>query len=183
MNLWFRLLQLVVASYFRPKLDPTAEASCLDFRVWPHDLDTSMHMNNGRYWTLMDLGRADLIIRSGLWGAVLRHRWAPIVNAARIRFRRELRLFRRFRIETRIVAWNDTFIVMEHRVLTTGRSGREILAAVALARTGLYDRKAKGFVPTKRLFAEIGRDAVASPEPTPEIAAVLAAEETLRQAA
>jgi acyl-CoA thioesterase FadM len=121
MNLWFRLLQLIVASYFRPKLDPTAEASRLDFRVWPLDLDTSLHMNNGRYWTLMDLGRADLIIRSGLWVRVLRHRWAPIVSAARIRFRRELRLFRRFRIETRIVAWNETFIVMEHRVLTTGK--------------------------------------------------------------
>ena len=183
MNLWFRLLHLIVASFFRPRLDPTAEASCLDFRVWPHDLDTSMHMNNGRYWTLMDLGRADLVIRSGLWGAVVRNRWAPIVNAAKIRFQRELTLFRRFRIETRIVAWDETFIVMEHRVLTTGKGGRESLSAIALARTGLYDRKTRSFVPVERLFAEIRLTAVASPEPTPEIAAFLAAEEALRQAA
>jgi acyl-CoA thioesterase FadM len=183
MNLWFRLLHLIVASFFRPRLDPTAEASCLDFRVWPHDLDTSMHMNNGRYWTLMDLGRADLVIRSGLWGAVVRNRWAPIVNAAKIRFRRELTLFRRFRIETRIVAWTETIIVMEHRVLTIGRSGRDILAAVALASTGLYDRRTKSFVPIARLFAEIGVTAMASPEPTPEIAAFLAGEEAVRQAA
>ena len=182
MNLWLRLLQLIAASFFRPKLDPTADASCLDFRVWPHDLDLSMHMNNGRYWSLMDLGRADLIIRSGLWRAVVRHRWAPIVDAAKIRFRRELTLFRRFRIETRIVAWTETFIVMEHRVLTMGKGGREILSALALARTGLYDRVAKSFVPVERLFAEIGATAVASPEPTPEVAAFLAAEEALRQA-
>ena len=30
-------------------------------RVWPNDLDTNAHMNNGRYLTLMDLGRFDLM--------------------------------------------------------------------------------------------------------------------------
>ena len=50
-------------------------------------------MNNGRYWSLMDLGRTDLMLRTGLWRAVLRHRWVPVVNAGAIRFRRELRLF------------------------------------------------------------------------------------------
>jgi acyl-CoA thioesterase FadM len=183
LNLWLRLLRLIIGSFFWPKLDPTADASCLTFRVWPHDLDLSMHMNNGRYWSLMDLGRADLIIRSGLWRAILRHRWAPIVNSAKIRFRRELRLFRRFRIETRIVAWTETFVVMEHRVLTIGRSGRHILAAIALARTGLYDREAKSFVPVERLFAEIGRTAITSPDPSAEVAAFLADEDVLRQAA
>ena len=183
MNLWLRLLHLIFGSFFRPRLDPTTDASCLKFRVWPHDLDVSLHMNNGRYWSLMDLGRVDLLIRSGLWRAILRNRWAPIVNAAKIRFRRELRLFRRFRIETRIVAWSETVVVMEHRVLTIGRSGRDILAAIALASTGLYDRKAKSFVPVERLFAEIGLKAMTSPDPSPDVAAFLAAEEALKQAA
>ncbi len=183
MNLWLRLLHLIYVSFFRPKLDPTRDTSCLEFRVWPHDLDISMHMNNGRYWNLMDLGRLDLVIGSGLWRAIVRHRWAPIVNGAKIRFRHELTLFQRFRIETRIVAWTETFIVMEHRVLTIGRSGRDILCAIALASTGVYDREARGFVPVERLFDEIGVRAVASPEPTPEVTAFLAAEEALRQAA
>ena len=183
MNLWLRLLGLIVASFFRPRLDPLADASCLHFRVWPHDLDVSLHVNNSRYWALMDLGRIDLIIRSGLWRAVVRNRWAPIVNAARIRFRRELPPFRRFRIETRIVAWTDTFVVMEHRVLTAGKAGRDILSAVALASTGLYDRRAKSFVSVERLFAELGLAAVPSPEPRPDIAAFLAAEDAFRQAA
>lgn len=183
MNLWLRLLHLIMSSFARPPLDPLSDTSCLRYRVWPHDLDLSMHVNNSRYWALMDLGRLDIIIRSGLWRAVVRNRWAPIVNAARIRFRRELRLFRRFRIETRIVAWTETFVVMEHRVLTGGRAGRDIVSAVALASTGLYDRKTKSFVPVERLFAEIGLAVSPSPEPTPDVAAFLAAEEALRQAA
>ena len=183
MNLWLRFLHLIVASFFRSRLDPVSDASRLGFRVWPHDLDLSMHVNNSRYWALMDLGRLDLIIRSGLWRSVVRNRWAPIVTAARIRFRRELTPFRRFRIETRIVAWTDTFVVMEHRVLKGGRSGRDIVSAVALASTGLYDRKAKSFVPVERLFAELGLEVLPSPEPSPDVAAFLASEEALRQAA
>ena len=66
MNLWLRLLHLILAGFVRPRLDPARDVSRLAFRVWPHDLDTSLHMNNGRYWTLMDHGRADIMIRSGL---------------------------------------------------------------------------------------------------------------------
>lgn len=183
MNLWLRLLRLIVASFFREGLNPVADVSRLRFRVWPHDLDTSLHMNNGRYWTIMDLGRADLLIRSGLWRAVVKHKWTPVVSAAKIRFRRELTLFRRFRLETRIVAWADTWIVMEHRIIATARDGSEILSAIALLRAGLYDRRARRFVAVERLFEEAGLQAYPSPETSPEVAAFLEAEEALKQAA
>jgi acyl-CoA thioesterase FadM len=181
MNLWLRLLHLVLASLFRPRIRPT-DISRLAFRVWPHDLDTSLHMNNGRYWTIMDLGRADLMIRSGLWRAMLKKGWVPVVNAAKIRFRRELRLFQPFTLETRVVTWAETFVVMEHRILTQGRDGGEIVNAVALVRAGLYERKARSFVTVDRMFAEVG-DPIPAPEPTPEVAAFLAAEQAMKNAA
>lgn len=182
MNLWFRLLLLLLTSPFRPRLTPPGEASVLAFRVWPHDLDTSLHMNNGRYWSLMDLGRTDLMLRTGLWRAVLRHRWVPVVNAGTIRFRRELRLFRAFRIETAILCWNESWLVMQHRVVSRGRDGAEIVAAHALVRAALYDRTARSFVPVARLLAEIGVTSE-SPEPGPDVVAFLASEEAMRQTA
>jgi acyl-CoA thioesterase FadM len=181
MNLWLRLLHLVLTSIRRPRLDPRFDVSRLRFRVWPHDLDLSLHMNNGRYWTLMDLGRTDLMIRAGLWRAILRHGWTPVISAGKIRFRRELRLFQRFRLETRIVAWSDADVVIEHRVVSRGRTSPEILSAIALVRAGLYDRAARRFVPVAQLFQVVGREAIPSPEPTPEVAAFLVAEEALRQ--
>lgn len=181
MNLWFRLLWLLLTNPFRPRLAAPFEASLLAFRVWPHDLDTSLHMNNGRYWSLMDLGRTDLMLRTGLWRAVLRQRWVPVVNAGTIRFRRELRLFRPFRVETRILCWSESWLVMQHRVLSRGRDGGEIVAAVALVRAALYDRAGKSFVPITRLMAEIGA-AATSPPPQPEVAAFLASEEAMREA-
>ena len=182
MNLWLRLLALVASAFWRPRLVPPRDPSTVGFRVWPHDLDTSLHMNNGRYWTLMDLGRADLMLRSGLWRAILKNGWVPVVSAGKIRFRRELKLFRAFELQTRVVAWSEATMVMEHRVVTRGRDGAEILSAIALVKAGLYDRRAKSFVPVERILAEIGVTAE-PPEPGPEVAAFLAADEALKQAA
>jgi acyl-CoA thioesterase FadM len=181
MNLWFRLLWLLLRTPFRPRLKAPHQPSVLPFRVWFHDLDTSLHMNNGRYWTLMDLGRTDLMLRTGLWRAVLRHRWLPVVNAGTIRFRRELRLFRPFQVETKILCWSESWLVMQHRVLSRARDGSETVAAVALARAALYDKAGRSFVPVARLLGEIGVVAQ-SPVPSPEVAAFLASEEALRSA-
>lgn len=182
MNLWLRLLLVVLAALRGARLHPIEEASTLRFRVMPHDLDVSLHMNNGRYWALMDLGRLDLMIRSGLATPVRRHGWVPIVSAGKIRFRRELRLWRRFRLETRVVAFSEAWAVIEQRVVTRGRDGGEILAAIALVRVGFYDRKAKAFVPVARALAEAGYRVDAPPAMAPEVAAFIAAEDALRAA-
>lgn len=181
MNLWFRLLWLLLTAWRRPRLVPPRGVSVLAFRVWPTDLDLSAHMNNGRYWTLMDLGRFDLMLRSGLWKAVRRHRWMPVVTAAKIRFRREMRLFRPFRLETRIVAWAETWLVMEHRIVSKARDGSEVVAAISLVRAGLYDRAAKAFVPVDRMMAEVGVVAADRPPLRRDVKAFLDAETAMRK--
>ena len=180
MNLWLRLFFLILSTLWRPRLDPIEEVSRLSFRVLPTDIDTSMHLNNGRYWTLMDLGRTDLMIRSGLWRTVLKNRWVPVVTAGKIRFRRELRPFQKFTLETRIVAWTDTSIIIEHRMVARGRDGSDILNAIALVRAGLCDRQKRAFVPVPQIMAGIGREAAESPAWPPEVAAFIAAEEALK---
>jgi acyl-CoA thioesterase FadM len=180
LNLWLRLLWLLVTFRFRGKLTAPFGVSRLSFRVWPHDLDTSLHMNNGRYWTLMDLGRTDLMLRLGLGGAVLKHGWTPVVSAAKIRFRRELRLGRAFTLETRILCWEDTTVVMEHRLVSIGGEGQTILHAVALVKAGLYDRKVRGFVPMARLMQEMGISE-SSPSVPPDVEAFLHAETEMKR--
>jgi acyl-CoA thioesterase FadM len=181
MNLWLRLLWLVATARFRGRLQPPFDVSAIPFRVMPHDLDTSLHMNNGRYWTLMDLGRTDLMLRTGLWRAVLKNGWIPVVSAGKIRFRRELRLWRAFQLTTRIICWSDAWVVMEHRLVSTREGGEEVVNAAAYVRAGIYDRKARSFVPIRRLMAEMGI-MVESPPPPEDVAAFLAAEEAMKQA-
>ena len=179
MNLWMRLLFLLLGARRRPALQLPGEASVLRFRAWPTDLDPSMHVNNGRYLTLMDLGRLDLLLGAGLLRPIVRERWTPIASNVLIRFRREIRLWQRFRLETRLVTWDATLVVMEQRFMLEGGVRDGQLAAVALFKGGIYDRKARAFVPIARLMSEIGAAADAPPA-TPEVAAFLAAEDTLR---
>lgn len=181
MNLWFRLIAYLLSSRSRPLLSMPGGVSVLHFRVWPHDLDTSLHMNNGRYLSVMDFGRLDVMVASGLWRSVLRHKWTPIASAVAIRFRREMRLFQRFRLETRVLAWEGTMVVMEQQFFLDGGARHGHLAARALFKGGLYDRAQRRFIRVARLFEEIGASAE-SPPHSEEVRAFLAADEALRQA-
>lgn len=180
MNLWFRLIGYLAGLYWRPALRLPDELSVVRLRVWPNDLDTSGHLNNGRYLTLMDFGRLDLMMRTGMWRAILRHRWTPVLSAAVIRYRRELRLLQAFRLETRILAWDHKLLIIEHVFRFDGGPRHGDVSARALVKAGIYDRASKSFVDTSRLLTEVGVTA-ASPPHTPEIAAFLAAEATLRE--
>ncbi len=71
MNLWFRLLHLLLCSLFRPKLEAVRGLTAA-VPGTPNDLDSNLHMTNGRYWNIFDLGRLDLILRMGLGRVALR---------------------------------------------------------------------------------------------------------------
>ena len=87
MNLYLRLLIIFIASYFKPKIADILATSVLRLRVWPNDLDLNVHMNNGRYLTIMDLGRLDLVLRTGLLKVMIRRGCLPVLSAASIRYR------------------------------------------------------------------------------------------------
>jgi len=181
MNLWIRLLWLLLTARKRGHLDLPRESSLLRFRVWPHDLDLSFHLNNGRYLTLMDLGRLDVMVRSGLWREVLRHKWTPIASAITIRFQRELRPFQKFRLETKLLCWDASLVVMEQIFIVDGGVRDGQVAARALFKGGLYDRNDRKFVEIARLMSLLGVSEI-SPPATPEVEAFLHADDRLKQA-
>ncbi|HSU15143.1 acyl-CoA thioesterase [Longimicrobium sp.] len=119
MNLIFRLIQVAVAALFRSRLSPLGE-SVTRFTVLPTDLDLNGHMNNGRYLTIMDLGRVDLLLRTGVVGAMRRNRWAGVVASVAIRYRRALNPFQRYDLRTRLVGWDERWFFMEQRFTRRG---------------------------------------------------------------
>src|SRR5262245_47864407 len=140
MNLWLRLLLVLMRSSRGPTLAAPLGVSSLRLRVWPNDLDVLMHMNNGRYVTIMDLGRVDLMIRMGLWRVILRQRWTPVVGTAHVLFRRELGVFQRYRLDTRIAGWAGQLAVIEQIFVIDDGPRLGQIAAIGLVRAGLYDR-------------------------------------------
>ncbi|MBS1958439.1 MAG: thioesterase family protein [Bdellovibrionales bacterium] len=114
MNLVFRLIRIVIESFFRRRLHPLSE-SVLHLRVLPNDLDLNMHMNNGRFLSIMDLGRLDLLIRTDLAGVLLKHRWQPLVGAVNIRYKQSLMPFQKYRLHTKVIGWDEKWFYIEQR--------------------------------------------------------------------
>ena len=81
MKLYLRLFWLVITQSWRERC--TMIGPCdTHMRVWPTDLDVFMHVNNGVYLTLMDLGRTDMMLRSGMFGPIRQQGWYPVVVGA-----------------------------------------------------------------------------------------------------
>lgn len=148
--------------------------SRLTMRVWLNDLDLNRHMNNGRYLTLMDLGRVHLLGKAGvLKEALFSKHWMPVVANLAIRFRRSLALFRRFELVTRIVGWDDKWFYLEQRFEIEDK-GEKKLAAIAYLRSGF--RSASGVVSPREVLQLAGKNDLASPELSPAIKAFAALE-------
>ncbi len=143
-----RLLAAVVAALFRPRVGLLDECA-IHLRVWPNDLDSNLHMNNSRYLLAMDVGRWELVMRTGFWRELWRRRWFPVVGSATLRFRRSLDPFLRYRLVTRLVAWDEKWCFLEQRFERGGH-------VHAVGRVKALFRGPQGHVSTAALLAAAG---------------------------
>jgi acyl-CoA thioesterase FadM len=135
-----------------------SEVSRIRLTTLPTDIDILRHMNNGRYLSLFDLGRWDLLVRTGIWDAMNDHGWYAVVSAETITFRKSLQLWQRFDIESRMLGHDDRAVYMEHRAVVGGEVyARAIVRARMLKRSG-------GTLSHDELFAAVGR-----PEGVPDV--------------
>lgn len=171
MNLLLRTVAVLLAALRRPRLGPL-DTSTVTFRVLPNDLDVNLHMNNGRYLTLMDLGRLDLVARIGILREMRRRRWMPVVGSLTVRYRRSLQPFQRYQLRTRLLCWDEKWFFMEQRFEHRGH-----LMAIALVK-GLF-LGPEGQVPTQRVVDASGVRIDSPPFPEP-VAAWQEAESVLR---
>ncbi len=179
MNLYFRFFWHLITAFFKQPASNVLETTTLRFRVLPNDLDLNAHMNNGRYLTVMDIGRTDFVIRTGIFKNVIRAGQIPVLASATIRYRVQLEPFREYDLQTRIVCWDAKWAYMEQRfVITKGKKAGEI-AAIAIVKGAFYDKKKKATVPTDKLLRAIGYEGDV-PETPPHIAKWIESEELLR---
>lgn len=147
MNLVFRLLYVIFGAWRWPALK-ASDSSVLKFRVWPLDMDLNLHLTNSRYLALMDLGRTDLILRSGMWKLMKRDRLAVVLGGVAMRFRRSLPPFARFTLTTRLLGWDERWVYVEQ--IFTGPQG--LACSAVLRSTFLKNGK---IVEPAQLFTEL----------------------------
>lgn len=160
-NVIWRTLLVILGARRRVRrgktLDPNAVGS-IRLTTLPTDIDILRHMNNGRYLSLFDLGRWDLLIRTGLFDAMNERGWYAVVSSETVTFRKSLQLWQRFEVQSRFIGHDEKALFLEHRAVVKGEVyAKVIVRARMLRRTG-------GTVSHEELFAAVGK-----PEGLPEI--------------
>ena len=152
MKLLARLAFVSIRAMLRPNLAALDASEC-HFRVLPTDLDVQLHMNNGRFLQIMDLGRIDLLLRNGVLQNAMSKGWRMLLSGVMIRYVHELHPFERYALRTRILGWDRRFFYIEHRFENC--KGR--LVALRTARAAIADRASRALVPADHVAADHGQ--------------------------
>jgi acyl-CoA thioesterase FadM len=105
--------------------------------IWPNDVDWLGfgHVNNGWLLTLMDQGRLDHFLRTGLGAGFRARRCRALVAETQVRYRREVRSFDRCTLVTQLVGWDERRLRYEQRLERSGELC--VRAEVAMALVGV----------------------------------------------
>lgn len=158
MNKLLRTLWAVFRAKRRSTLSIT-DVATMQLRVRPTDLDVQRHMNNGVYLSIADLGRFDLLIRSGFWAQMRSRGWYPVVQSATITYRRSLEAGQRYTLETRLAGLDAKCVYIEQRFVVDGQ------LAARLFIKGRFLQRGGGIVPMDELVAVSGMTADTRPLP------------------
>lgn len=151
MNLIFRTILQLIRSRRRPALAIT-DVGRAPFRTLLTDIDVLGHMNNGVYLSIMDLGRIDLMIRSGVWAKLREHGMYPVMVNETISFRKSLNLGQKFVLETKLVGLDPKAVYAEQRFVVDGQ-----IYAQAITRARFL-KKGGGTVSVAELAEVVGAD-------------------------
>ena len=147
---FIRLFYTLIVAFFRPRIS-FFDNAVTTLRVWPNDLDINFHVNNGRYLTLMDIGRFDLCWRAGILQAALKHGWFPVVGTAQISFKKSLKPFQKFELHTKMFWWDEKWFYVEQ----TFYSGGDLYARALVK--GVFRSKGRN-IPIKVVAETVGVD-------------------------
>ena len=154
----FRTLLVMLLGKRRPRVG-IHDVARTKLRVLPTDLDFLGHMNNGVYLSIADLGRMDLLVRSGVWARFQKLGYYPVVASETITFRKSLQPWQRFDLESRVVGYDAKACYIEQRFVVDG----EIFATMFIR--GRFLKKGGGVVSIGELSEAIGVDVADFPPP------------------
>ena len=138
MNLIFRMMALLIKSFFKSELPVEKPKNSLRLRVLPNDIDINLHMNNGRYLTICDLTRIDMFIRTGLAKTMLKEKWMPVISEHTMKYKKGLKLFQKYTINMEVIGWDEKSFKMLHTFIVGDRVVAEgTSCGVIVSKTGV----------------------------------------------
>ncbi|GAB0100884.1 Protein THEM6 [Sergentomyia squamirostris] len=77
------------------------------------------HMNNARYLRELDFARFHYYVLTGLYEAVKKVGGGAVQGASNIRYRRAIPIFQAYKVETKLIWWDEKAIYLEQKFITT----------------------------------------------------------------
>ena len=145
---YLRLIKTLIKARLGSSLNLHNE-SIVKMRVFPGDIDFYPELNNGRHLTMMDFGRMDLGMRTGLLRAVHKNKWGLAVGGASVRYRHRIKAFQRYRLHSRITAIDDRWFYFHQYTFSKGK-----IHSSALIRAAVTSRE--GIVPVIKVLETLG---------------------------
>ena len=145
MNLYLRLLWVLLRGHWLPPL-AFGDTLVQRWRVLPNDIDINLHMNNGRYLTMVDLALTEFFTRTGFLRALVRNGWRPMAGGVLMTFRRGLNPLQRYELRFRWLCSDERWNYMAVEFVRGG-----VVHAAGLMKGGAVS--GDGLVPTTRYEA------------------------------
>ena len=114
---YFRLARVLIKKKFERKLDfYSRESDTISLMVLPQDIDPFLELNNGRYVTLLDLGRYGYGTRVNINGFLKKNQWSLTITGTYNEYRHRLRLFQRFELKTTIIGYDANWFYFFQKI-------------------------------------------------------------------
>ncbi|XP_041976098.1 protein THEM6-like [Aricia agestis] len=94
------------------------------------------HMNNARYVRELDFARFHFYDRTGIYKNIIEARGHALQGASSIRYRRTIPIFTAYKIETKLIYWEDKTLFIEQKFITLNDG---FVRAVIISRQNLID--------------------------------------------
>lgn len=112
---WLRLLATIFLAHFRSKISPQ-DTSTTNFRVWLTDVDASV-MNHATMMTAMEMGRIDLMVRSGFFKLARKKKWYFPSRSISVQFIRPLKVLQKATLLTKVFHIDGKWIYIEQKIV------------------------------------------------------------------
>jgi len=148
---YLRLFRVVIQSGLQKKKNLLYEESTINLRVLPQDIDPFMELNNGRYVTLLDLGRFGYGANVKISKFLKANQWSLTIVGTYNEYRFRLRLFQKFTLKTKISGYDEKWFYFFQKAERNNKT--HMASVVKFAFTSK-----KGIVLPKEVIKAMGED-------------------------
>ena len=159
--MWF-FFRFFVATYIQ-KIKPTKhilEWVSAPYRVMPWDLDANLHMNNVKYLKYLERGRVEHMIHTPWLRNMYRSNAKALIANTEVSYVKEMRLFQKFNVETRISSWDEKYLYIE-QVFADGKT----IFTCSVTRMATVDMKTHKRLSATEVLAKAFAESSAPPLP------------------